>query len=100
MSWKRTQPNVVSRIRSGYPAGLSTFLILCAVVGLISRLSGLGDLYLGLFAIIFLVGLSLLIAWYRGISTIMPTSVVEELAEAERYVARYCSPEHLQKRAT
>ena len=97
MSWKRAQPDVVSRIRSGYPAGLSTFLILCAVVGLISRLSGVGDLYVGLFVIICIVGLSLLIAWYRGRSTIVPTSVVEELGEAERYVAQYCSPEHLQE---
>lgn len=99
MTWRRRRPGFWSRVWRGRHRGLAVLLGLATILGFAFSLAppesrGAGTLIaVGLGV----VGLSVVSAWFFGRATLIPITLIEEMEEAESYVAQYCTPEHLQE---
>ena len=96
MSWKRTRPIFLARVKQGWRTGVATLLGTATILGLtFTLIESESPNTVALLVLVVLA--SVASAWFRGQSTLVPTILVEELAEEEAYVAQYCTPEHLKE---
>ena len=98
MTWKRTPPSVLLRVKHGWTYGVTAFLTL---FGLLTGLVGLARTWNGMQiagAIACLGTVSGVWAWARGKSNpLLPVAFVDELSEEPKFRAGYCTREQLRQ---
>ena len=100
MSWKKTPPRLLTRLRLGATPGTAAFLL---AIGLLTRATSLWSLSdeLGGWAIsgglVVAIAVGVGIAWLRGRATLLPDTFIDELSDETAYQAEYCTTEQLRE---
>ena len=100
MSWKKTPPRLLTRLRCGFTASATEFVVafglLTGGASLWGALDKLGGWAIsGGLVLVIAVGIS--IAWWRGRATLLPDTFIDELSDEPAYQAAYCTTEQLRE---
>ena len=95
MSWKRIPPSLLARLRRGRRAGVTSSLAALAVVAAVVTVFGYSVPVEGTIVVITIVGFYS--AWKKGQSSLLPSTLVDELRDEPEYRATYCTAAQLQQ---
>ena len=89
---KRIKPSIFVRVLSGWQVGLKTLLALCTIGGLLIGLLNIHeyDWFRAYYAIILVILISVLAAFFAGIQKMLPDLIIDELSRENSYIATYC----------
>ena len=100
MSWKKTPPTLLMRLRRGRASGAAAFAVAFGLLTGGASLWGALD-KLGGWAIsgglVLVIAVGVGIAWLRGRATLLPDRFIDELSDEPAYQAAYCTTEQLRE---
>ena len=100
MSWKKTPPTLLTRLRRGFTDGAGAYVLAFGVVTgcvtLWSELDKLGGWAIS-GVIVFVIAVGIVIAWLRGRATLLPDTFIDELSAESAFQAAYCTTEQLRE---
>ena len=97
MSWKRIPPSPLLRLRRGWKTGLKASLTVLTTLGLVVRLAGAWPLVLLVGTGVFSIAVGICWAWMKGQSSLLPSTLVDELRDEPKYRAKYCTAAQLRE---
>ena len=97
MSWKRIPPSPLMRLRRGWQGGLySSFTALTILLAVVALAEGRHPVVIGvMIVVIAMVGIRS--AWIKGRSSLLPSTLVDELRDEPEYQATYCTAAQLRE---
>ena len=97
MSWKRSPPSPLMRLCRGWQAGLNASICVLTITAAVISLAGAWCPGPIVATIVVIVAVGLCWAWKKGQSSLLPTTLVDELRDEPEYQARYCTAAQLRE---
>ena len=97
MSWKRIPPSPLLRLRRGWKTGLKASLTVLTTLGVVVTLAGAWPPVLLVGTGVFSIAVGIRWAWMKGQSSLLPSTLVDELRDDQEYQAAYCTASQLRE---
>lgn len=97
MSWKRIPPSPLMRLCRGWQAGLHASIWVLSITAAVITLAEAWHPGMIVATILGIVAVGLWSAWKKGQSSLLPTTLVDELRDEPEYQAGYCTAAQLRE---